>query len=523
MNTEPIYKDANDVLMAHLDNPAEARRVIQGAFAEAEWGPLGELPGAAGVPEMPLEMVPAPLRDWVGDLSTIAHRPVESIVTTAIAALSALAGNRYGFRPLGGEYTIPTHLWALNIAAPGMKKTSIMADATAPLLAVESNYAAVYKPQAHRNAVKRERIEAKIKKAQRALGGDDDDAVECELTELREELEKIPKGPPRLITQDATSEKLLDLVRENPAGIAVLRDEIVGVLEATTKKGQEGARTMYLQGADSQPYTQDRIARGTIAVDHLTLTLIGAAQPGAIRAYVEEAHSGRADGLLQRFQLVVWPGDRKAWTRPTGEVSRAAKDRVSLLAGWIAAYVRNRAEPHVIEPRADAQEFFLAWRDRAELRMCSGGDLAQTSEAFRSHIAKHQRTMQALAAIFELLEGADADRQRLPKSVSLANAELAAAWCVFLELHARKLYGEDTDPEMRPARLLASRIRSGQITSGTPVRDLVRRHWAGLQGDDLLTAIATLESINWVRIVETARGGRPSKRIILHPDLWGCD
>lgn len=514
MNT---YKDANDVLIAHRDNPEEARRVINEALAERAWGPLGELPSSVSVPEMTLDMVPAPMREWVGDLAAVAHRPVESIATAAVAAISALAGNRYGFRPFGGDYVIPTHMWALNIAAPGMKKTSILADATQMLVDVEKNYAETYKPEVFRDMAKRERIEAKISKVKKSLAKDHDGVGEKELIELREELESIPKGPRRLITQDATSEKLLDLVRENPPGIAVVRDEVVGVLEATAKKGQEGARTMYLQGADSQPYTQDRIARGTIAVSQLTLTLIGAAQPGAIRAYVDEAHSGRADGLLQRFQLTVWPGDRKTWTRPTGVASKMAKARVSMLAAWVSWHIRDGKEPHVIEPHEDAAEFFLAWRDKAEMRMCVGGDLAQTSEAFRSHIAKHQRTMQALAAIFQLIE--DADKQRKPKSVSLANAQLAARWCEFLEVHARKLYGDDTDPSMAPARTLATKIRTGSIKSGTPIRSIGRTFGAQLQGDNLSSAIAALESINWLRIVEEATGGRPSARIVLHPDL----
>jgi hypothetical protein len=518
VNATP-HKDANDVLIAHRDNPSEARRVIKDAFAEQPWGPLGELRSSYAVPEMPLEMVPPAMRQWVGDLAEVAHRPVESIATAAVAAISALAGNRYSFRPLGGDYAIPTHLWALNIAAPGMKKSSILTDATQMLLDVERGYAEAYKPQIFANMAKRERIEAKIQKLKKSLAKDD--GAEHELTELREELDEIPKGPRRLVTQDATSEKLLDLVRENPAGIAVVRDEIVGVLEATTKKGQEGARTMYLQGADSQPYTQDRIARGTIAVPQLTLTLIGAAQPGAMRAYIEEAHSGRADGLLQRFQLAVWPGDRKTWTRPTGVASKMAKVRVSTLAMYVSVYVRDGKEPLAIEPHDDAREFFLAWRDQAELRMCAGGDLSQTSEAFRSHIAKHQRTMQALAAVFQLIE--DADKQQRPKAVSLANAELAADWCIFLEVHARKLYGEDTDPATRPARALASRIQAGDIMSGTPIRDIIKRRWSGLNEDGVADAVASLESLNWVRRIEVATGGRPSTRLVLHPELRGME
>jgi hypothetical protein len=484
---------------------------------DMQWPAMGALPGSAAVPEMPLEMVPAAMREWVGDLAAVAHRPVESIATAAISALSALAGNRYWLRPLGGDYMVPTHLWALNIAPPGAKKTSILGDATQMLLDVEKGYADTYKPEVFANMAKRERIEAKIAKVKKSLAKDSEGVAESELTELREELENIPKGPRRLITQDATSEKLLDLVRENPAGIAVVRDEIVGVLEATTKKGQEGARTMYLQGADSNPYTQDRIGRGTIAVDRLTLTLVGAAQPGAIQPYVEEARGGRADGLLQRFQLTVWPGDRKTWTRPTGAVSKMAKARVSMLAAWVSWHIRDSKEPLVIEPHDDAREFFLAWRDKAELRLCVGGDLAQTSEAFRSHIAKHQRTMQALAAIFQLIE--DADKNRKPQSVSLTNAELAARWCEFLEVHARRLYGEDTDPGSAPARRLASKIRDGQVTHGMPLREIARKDWGGLRGDDLSSAVATLESLNWVRTAEETTGGRPSKRILLHPDL----
>lgn len=109
---------------------------------------------------------------------------------------------------------------------------------------------------------------------------------------------------------DATVEKLGELMQQNPWGTLSYRDELYGLLTGLDKPGQEGARAFMLQSYDgNQGYTFDRIGRGTVHIPRVCLALIGGIQPGRIQKYVRGAVTGGSadDGLLQRFGLAVWP------------------------------------------------------------------------------------------------------------------------------------------------------------------------------------------------------------------------
>src|SRR5262249_35879776 len=50
----------------------------------------------------------------------------------------------------------------------------------------------------------------------------------------------------RYKSNDTTIEKLGELLRENPAGLLIVRDELVGLLASWDREGREGDRAFYL-------------------------------------------------------------------------------------------------------------------------------------------------------------------------------------------------------------------------------------------------------------------------------------
>ena len=66
--------------------------------------------------------------------------------------------------------------------------------------------------------------------------------------------------------------------------------------------------------------------RGKTAIPAFAISVIGGIQPGPLERYVRGAFSGeRADGLLQRFQLAVWP-DAPAFEYVDRWPSKESKD-----------------------------------------------------------------------------------------------------------------------------------------------------------------------------------------------------
>ncbi len=120
----------------------------------------------------------------------------------------------------------------------------------------------------------------------------------------------------RYIVNDSTVEKLGEILNQNPNGVLAHRDELIGWLKSLEKDGQEAARAFYLEAWDGkQRFTYDRIGRGTVDIEATTVSIIGTIQPGPLRSYLRAAvtDSEGADGLMQRFQLAVYPDISKRW------------------------------------------------------------------------------------------------------------------------------------------------------------------------------------------------------------------
>ena len=95
--------------------------------------------------------------------------------------------------------------------------------------------------EAHEAAIK-----ANMKKA--ATGKPDRDKMLAAQADL-ETLEK-PEEPQarRFKSNDATVEKLGDILSHNPIGLLVFRDELMGLLASWEREGREGDKAFYLEG-----------------------------------------------------------------------------------------------------------------------------------------------------------------------------------------------------------------------------------------------------------------------------------
>ncbi len=126
--------------------------------------------------------------------------------------------------------------------------------------------------------------------------------------------------------------------------------------------------------------------------------------------------------------------------------------------------------------------------------------------------------MPSLALLFHLIEIADG---RTSGPVSLESAQLAAAWCDYLEAHARRIYSILDEGDNEAARALGERIKKGDLPSPFALRDVYRKGWSLLSTtDDVGRAVAILEGLGWLQGVETHKtGGAPRTDIYIHPSL----
>jgi hypothetical protein len=306
----------------------------------------------------------------------------------------------------------------------------------------------------------------------------------------------------RYLVNDSTVEKLGELLNENPNGVVVYRDELMGLLTSLDKEGQEGARSFYLEAWNGDGrYTYDRIGRGTIDIEAVTVSIIGAIQPGPLRSYLHHAinQTNQDDGLIQRFQLAVWPDVKGKWKNvdrcPNAHARaafNAALDYLNTLdVIGVGAKLDLRDDDSIpfLQFCDAAQLKFDAWREQLGPRLRSGEDHA----AIESHLAKYRSLVPSLALLIHL-----ADRD--VGAVSEAALDKALRWAGYLESHARRIYSVATNFDVAAAKAIAKKILSAAIQDGFTLRDVYRHNWASLANkEDVQRGVDVLVDLAWVR------------------------
>jgi hypothetical protein len=112
------------------------------------------------------------------------------------------------------------------------------------------------------------------------------------------------------------------------------------------------------------------------------------------------------------------------------------------------------------------------------------------------------------------------------KSVSLKSAQRAAAWCEYLESHARRIYGLVESMPIKAATVLATRIKKKALGDRFTVRDVYRRQWSFLtEKETVQAACEILVDAGWLResITESSFGQRGKTEYQVNPKIWSGD
>ena len=100
----------------------------------------------------------------------------------------------------------------------------------------------------------------------------------------------------------------------------------------------------------------------------------------------------------------------------------------------------------------------------------------------------------------------------------MESAKRAAAWCEFLEAHARKIYAAEMNSDVSAAHALAGKIKAGAVLDGGNVRDLYRPQWSGRRTPEAVwPGLMVLEKLGWLRIEERETGARKADIVLLSP------
>jgi putative DNA primase/helicase len=500
---------------ALIDAAAEPEQPANG---EDEWPEMREEPWPepeslggelTPVPVFGLQMLPEALRPLVADVAERMQVPAEAPATVALVALGAATGRRAYIQPkhLDSTWKVFPNVWAALVMPSGFMKTPTMNALLAPIREIEERWRQEHKA----TMVEYEHLKEEADIRRTAWREQSKSAYKNDKAQPRR-----PEDPPqepvcrRLITNDTTKEKLHLILAQNPGGVLSHHDELAGLFAQLDELGHGGDKQFLMEMWNGHRYTIDRIGRGTIDADGC-LSMLGGMTPRSLRLYVTDANKRGSldDGLLQRFQLTVWP-DQQSWKYVDRVPNHVAMN--CALATYERLLELDPAQPSQFCFDEDALELAIQWQIELEAKVRDG----TLHPALVSHLSKFRSLMPALALLFELADNKSQD------TVSLDHAQQAAEWCAFLEPHARRIYAPLISPQRQAAAEVGRHLTAGwKREQGTfTVREVYRSDWKGLDGPETVReALEILTDANWVRPVSAKANGRPSEVYAINPRL----
>jgi hypothetical protein len=156
-----------------------------------------------------------------------------------------------------------------------------------------------------------------------------------------------------------------------------------------------------------------------------------------------------------------------------------------------------------------ALDTFRNWRADLEKRLRSG----ELSPALEGHLSKYRKLVPGLALINHLATGSG--------PVSETAVLQACSFAVYLESHARRIYGASNLSERSAAKAILARIRKEHLKGPFSLRDIQRHDWSGLTvHEHIQSGLDLLVELDHLAIQPSPVNpgkGRPSTVYLINP------
>ncbi|MFZ2844324.1 YfjI family protein [Psychrobacter sp.] len=504
-------------------------------------------------------MMPKLLWGYASNSAERLSVPIEYVLMPLMVSLGSLIGSKLSIYPkMYDNWEVVPNFYGAIIGNPSSKKSPSLSEGLKPLSHLVALAKDKYNEDKLEHDTQKELNKHMTKAAEKQLSDlakkmaiqTDDDAEVTqddlkakaqELAEAKQSDELIPEIK-RYVTDDGTIESIGELESKHKNGMLVKRDELTGWLASLESESNQQARSFYLEGFNGLGSFQvDRIGRGSVFIDTHCLSVIGGIQPDKLEYYLSKTMKGLGnDGLIQRFQLMVYPDplpNSKERDLPPDKQSRDAIYNLfetieSMQLGDFMRYGANPIDDYHKRPyyrfTNDAFQVFMNWYDALKIR---ANDAEHSIIA--EHLIKYAKTVPSLALVFHLVDCIEHGTSL--GAVNMNALKAALAWCDVLESHMMRIYSTVTDSANIKASYLADKIikmvkkgadktdTTDWISHGFTARQLVRKGWKGLNdADDVLNALEILvehDWLSWQEIPSTGQGGRPTERYSINSRL----
>ncbi|WP_413363450.1 YfjI family protein [Lysinibacillus sp. 3P01SB] len=423
------------------------------------------------VPIFDVSIFPDWIRKFIKAVQEDTQTPIDAPVMAALAALSTcIAGNFEVEAKPGWNETLNTYtMMALD---PASRKSTVFNHFIKPIVIYEFSLKEKYNKAILNEKIEREAILEKINKLVEKRKKMNDDIKIKEATEEIKELSEIVDEEinptikiPRIITSDATQEKLAVLMHDNEERMALLTAEGGEVIQIMSGRYSGKINIdIYLKSFLPDNITIDRLSRPNITMSKPMLTIGLFVQPSVIKNLPQEFANR---GLTQRFLFSVPNsnlGTRRSRTKTIDElVAENYKKNITKLLDM--RFRKNVLEegskklvyPTILRYEDKASEFIHTIHDETESLLKN----RELSSEFIGWLGKMNGQIIRISGLLHVAEYVELDKAEIPKEISYETLYKAYSIRNYLISHTERALGIiDEDQNVEDLKYVVKKLIS---------------------------------------------------------------
>ena len=405
----PLAGDEVESIVTSVSRYEPAPRTAfngRGWASREPWPEHPRLPGLPDANPLPLDALPAVLRNMARTSHEATQAPLDSAIGAVLGGVSvAIVGKVWVEIRADTEWIKPAHTY-IGIEQPsGTGKSPLINMVQKPIATWEAK-------KASEESSKRRWAEEQIKLAEKCVESlrkkaVADPSLKEELEDALSELTKAegePHGEFQLLLSDATEEGVVRVLASNGGRAASVDPEGTILEVAAGRYGNGDARLAVLtHGWDGEPMRTNRANKARVDLPSANLALLLGLQPGILEGLLN-AETMQQRGVLARF---LWIAPTLRW-----DEMLTGRDVPALDQGAVARYgemlsrlldspdksEKSEGQPHILKMSAEAQEGVYRLEQARVDGMRPGGPL-QFVPAFAGKLPDHGSRIAALLTV----------------------------------------------------------------------------------------------------------------------------
>ena len=470
-----------------------------------------EAPTVRSFAPFPTDVLPQPIRGFVTEAATAIGCDASFVALPLLSGLASAIGNTHRIA-LRRTWSEPAIVWTAIVGESGTMKTPAFKVA---MKAIRKAQGDAFKEQDAARAeweAQHLRYEAELTgwKRQAAKGRDDaGDPPE----------KPAPPIARRYIVSDTTTEALAPILRGNPRGVLLARDELAGWFGSfdryVGKGGADSAHWLSMHNGEAMTIDRKTGIPPTIHVPSASVSITGGIQPGILaRALGQEHHES---GMAARLLYAMPPRKAKRWTEAdvNADTEAAVAAVFSRLFGLTPETDDDGDErPRLVTLADDGKRAWVTfYNEHATEQAELSGDLAATWSKLEGYAAR-------LALVVHLTRWAAHDPTlRDPARVDEASIAAGVVLARWFGEEARRVYAvlAESEGDRETRRMVELIRRKGGELSGRELVQASRRFSMVAEAEAALSGLVEAGKGSWLTPEQDGPGRPKAKRFLLSP------